>query len=71
MDHNNNLSPLIVVTVAFVINLGNRKQLRFVCNISVLNVLKVVLKCSEILFKSFLNPFKHLTTCTFLKNVLK
>ena len=42
VDHNNDLSLLIEVTVASVINVGNRKQLRFVSNIFILNILKVL-----------------------------
>ena len=42
VDHSNDLSLLIVVTLALVINLGNRKPLIFVSNIFILNILKVL-----------------------------
>ena len=42
VDHSNDLSLLIVVTLALVINLGNRKPLIFVSNILILNILKVL-----------------------------
>ena len=38
----NDLSLLVVVKVALVINLGNREQLIFVSNIFILNILKVL-----------------------------
>ena len=42
VDHSNDLSLLTVVTVALTINLGNRKQLIFVSNIFILNILNVL-----------------------------
>ena len=42
VDHSNDLSLLIVVTLALVINLENRKPLIFVSNIFILNILKVL-----------------------------
>ena len=39
VDHNNNLSLLIVAIVALLISLENRKQLIFLSNIFILNIL--------------------------------
>ena len=59
VDHSNDLSLLIVVTVALVINLGNRKQLIFVSNIFILNILKVSFENVEkYSLKVFLTHFK-------------
>ena len=41
VDHSNDLSLLIAVTLALLINMGNRKQLISVPNIFILNILKV------------------------------
>ena len=51
LDHNNDLALLIVITVDLVIDLGNRKQLRFASKIFILTHIRpTVYKSMPIFF---------------------
>ena len=59
VDQRNDLSLLVVVKVALVINLGNREQLIFVSNIFFLNLLKVLFwNVQKYFLKVFLTHLK-------------